>query len=188
MGRLEEQRAEIPGDDWMNRMIPAGWDGKDKRDGWMDAFGSGSVPFHLITREAFGLVKSRLDENGVLAINLQSIGWKSTIVRSVTATLKSHFSEVIALPIAEPPNKLGNIIILASNRPLETVSELPESDPRFSANYDRIHAWNNRFTPDISDVPVLTDELNPVELWSEEINFAERRELNVYFKDLGMLW
>ncbi|MBU8922678.1 MAG: fused MFS/spermidine synthase [Bacteroidales bacterium] len=154
----------------------------------MDAFGSGSVPFHLITREAFGLVKSRLDENGVLAINLQSIGWKSTIVRSVTATLRSHFTEVLALPIAEPPNKLGNIIILASNRPLETVSELPDPDSRFSADYDRIHAWNNRFTPDISDVPVLTDELNPVELWSEEINLAERRELNVYFKDLGLLW
>ena len=30
MGRLEEQRAEIPGDDWMNRMIPAGWDGKNR--------------------------------------------------------------------------------------------------------------------------------------------------------------
>ncbi len=154
----------------------------------MDAFGSGSVPFHLITKEAFGLVKSRLDDDGILAINLQSIGWKSTIVRSVTATLKSQFSEVLALPIAEPPNILGNIIILASNRPLETVADLPDPDSRFSADYDRIHAWDNRFIPDISNVPVLTDELNPVELWSEEINLAERRELNEYFKDLGMLW
>jgi hypothetical protein len=30
--RLEEQRAEIPGDDWMDRMIPAGWDGKGKTE------------------------------------------------------------------------------------------------------------------------------------------------------------
>jgi spermidine synthase len=33
----------------------------------MDAFGSSAVPFHLVTTEAFALVKSRLREGGLLA-------------------------------------------------------------------------------------------------------------------------
>ncbi|MCU0645230.1 MAG: fused MFS/spermidine synthase, partial [bacterium] len=70
----------------------------------MDAFGSSSIPFHLITKESFGLIADRLKPGGVFAINLQSIGWNSTIVRSVAATVRQHFDQVIALPIHEPPN------------------------------------------------------------------------------------
>ncbi|HUV37307.1 MAG TPA: fused MFS/spermidine synthase [Patescibacteria group bacterium] len=154
----------------------------------LDAFGSGSIPFHLVTREAFGLVSSRLRDGGVLAVNLQTIGWKSTIVRSLAATLKEHFTDVLALPIVEPPNKLGNVILLASNRSLDIDGELPTPESRFSAEYDRTHAWNNRFVPDTDGVPALTDDRNPVDLWTEEINLVERRKLNEYFKDFDVLW
>jgi len=150
----------------------------------LDAFGSGSIPFHLVTSEAFELVSSRLDANGLLAINMESIGWKSTIVESMAATLKEHFENILVLPIAEPPNRFGNIIVLASNRALRMKDEMPQPESRFSAAYDRIHAWDNRFEPDTDGALVLTDDLNPADLWGEEINLIERRELREYFKDL----
>jgi spermidine synthase len=153
----------------------------------LDAFGSGSIPFHLVTSEAFKLVSSRLIDDGVLAINMESIGWKSTIVESMAATLKEHFRNILVLPIAEPPNRLGNIILLASNIKLQMEHELPLPESRFNAEYDRVHAWDNRFEPDTDGALVLTDELNPADLWGEEINLVERRELREYFKDLKSL-
>lgn len=153
----------------------------------LDAFGSGTIPFHLVTAETFGLIRSRLALNGIVAVNLETLGWKSTIVRSVAATMKEHFENVAALPIAEPPNILGNIILLASGLPLELESELPDPVSRFSAEYDRVHAWDNRFVPDITNVPVLTDDRNPVDLWGEQINLVERRELREYFKDFDLI-
>lgn len=149
----------------------------------LDAFGSGSVPFHLVTAEAFEIAASRLKTGGILAMNLQSIGWKSTLVKSVVATLETCFSSQLVLPIAEPPNKLGNIILLASNRQLEISGGLPVPESRFAAEYDRTHAWDNSFVPGTDGVSVLTDEHNPVDLWSEQINLVERRELIEYFKD-----
>jgi spermidine synthase len=38
----------------------------------MDAFSSGAVPVHLLTREAVTLYLARLKENGILALNLSS--------------------------------------------------------------------------------------------------------------------
>ncbi len=41
----------------------------------LDAYGSGIIPFHLVTDEYFGLVKSRLVPDGIVAVNLQCVGW-----------------------------------------------------------------------------------------------------------------
>ena len=66
----------------------------------VDAFGSSSIPFHLVTREAFALMAAQLTPGGVVAINVESIGWRDILVRALAATLKQEFSEVVALPIA----------------------------------------------------------------------------------------
>ena len=76
----------------------------------LDAFGSSSVPFHLTTIESFSLAKSRLKDNGIIAVNVEAIGWNDIIVKSIAKTLKQVFKNVLALPIAEPPNQLGNVI------------------------------------------------------------------------------
>ena len=162
----------------------------------MDAFGSSSIPFHLITKESFGLIAEHLKPDGVFAINLVSIGWNSKIVQSVAATLRPHFDEIIALPIHEPPNALGNIIMIAANRPLDFPDDMlgrpvdyVDVDPyQHWVVLQQNHAWDNRFTPDISRALVLTDDRNPVDVWSEEINFRERKELHHFFGSQGMSW
>jgi len=150
-----------------------------------DTFGSSSIPFHLITREVFALAKSRLTDDGVLAMNLEAIGWDHPFVGSVARTLRTSFRHVSALPVAEPPNALGNLIMLAMDRDdpdrpeasLEHPKDHLEDGMDHSRTIDRFHAWNNRFEPTQDRSMLLTDDRNPSDLWAEEINLVARRGL-----------
>jgi spermidine synthase len=155
----------------------------------MDAFGSSSVPFHLVTKEAFGLIKSRLSPEGILAMNLESVGWHDILVHSMAVTLAEQFAFVKVLPMEEPPDQFGNIIIMASDRPLELDdAEFPVPTERWTLEYNQMHAWDNRFTVEAGTAPVVTDDLNPVDIWSDRISLASRKQLHEYFGDDGLAW
>jgi spermidine synthase len=148
----------------------------------MDAFGSSSIPFQLVTREAFALIRSRLAPNGILAMNIESTEWHDILVHSLAATTQAVFAHAVVLPMAEPPNTLGNLVLLASDRPLELEYDPPVPMDRFSAEYHRAHAWDNRFRVDPEGVPVLTDDHNPVDVWAERVNLTARRRLHEHFQ------
>ncbi len=154
----------------------------------MDAFGSSSIPFHLVTVEAFALIRSRLSVNGVLAMNIEAVGWDDIVVTSLAATAKKQFEHVIVLPIAEPPDQLGNVVMFASDRELKLIEELPEVTGRFSDNYNRNHAWDNQFVVDVKGVAVFTDDLNPIDLMAERINLVAREQLHEFYKENGLNW
>jgi spermidine synthase len=147
----------------------------------LDAFGSGSVPFHLVTAEAFAEAKARLRPGGTLALNLEAIGWDEPLVRAVAATLATRFRRVVALPTAEPPDQMGNVVLLACDRALEIpperlgdpVATLSDEQEHWRV-LQRTHAWDNRFTP--TGGRVLTDDWNPADLRGEDINLASRRK------------
>jgi spermidine synthase len=158
----------------------------------MDAFGSSSIPFHLVTQEVFGLVASRLSPQGLLAINLESHGWDGPVVKAIAASLKPHFREVLALPAQPARDQLGNVVLLASNTPLAL---RPDTAGRRRGGFDCEDfywnasanlGWNQRFAPDTAGVPPLTDDLNPVDVWSEHTNFVARRDLHRYFGEQGL--
>jgi len=151
----------------------------------IDAFGSSAIPFHLITVEAFELVARHLRPRGVLAINIEAVGWRDPIVASVAATLGRAFTRVVALPIAEPPNTLGNLILLASDRVLEFDEERLGRPLDYLADPDahravvqQNHAWDNRFAPDPRRGSVFSDDLNPVDVLAERINLEARKGLH----------
>lgn len=153
----------------------------------LDAFGSSSIPFHLVTQESFELVASHLNAHGILALNVETIGWNDPIIRSLTATLKQVFSDVLVLPTQEPPNQFGNVVLLASVDKLVPKreperNETLDPDWRFGPGYQIVHAWDNRFMPNIKGVDVLTDDLNGIDLRSEAINLAARKNLHEYFE------
>jgi spermidine synthase len=158
----------------------------------LDAFGSSSIPFHLTTVESFRLAKKRLNNEGIFAVNVEAVGWDDIIVRSLAKTLKQVFSNVVALPIAEPPDQLGNVIIIASDKPFKLTEQLERDywDPgyRFSADYERNHAWDNRFVPHMKSAMVLTDDLNPTGIWSDRINLHARKELHELLGNDSFLW
>lgn len=159
----------------------------------IDAFGSSSIPFHLVTKEAFREAAAAMTPDGVLAINVICVGWHDPIVRTIAATLREVFPEVLALPMAEPPDRLGNLILLAAARPLGEIEDPErnvEMDPgwRYSPAYAVTHAWDNRFVPATGGTRALTDDLNPVDLRSEEIKTVARKELRAYFNKLDLSW
>lgn len=148
----------------------------------LDAFGSSSIPFHLVTKEAFGLVKEHMKPGAILAMNIEARTWHDILVHSLSATLHEHFAHVLALPIAEPPNTLGNLILLASDRDLTfdeaRLGDLYELLPypyRHEVGVQQHHAWSSRFAPEIARMPVLTDDRNPVDVWAEAINWQARQ-------------
>jgi len=155
---------------------------------FLDAFGSASIPFHLVTREAFAAAKVRLASGGILALNVETVGWKDPIVNALVATLQTSFRNVIALPTAEPPNQLGNVILLASDRDLavtpeqlgDPVAALENEDEHFRV-VSRHHGWENQYRP--RNGVVLTDDWNPVDLRAEEINLVARRWLRTQIPD-----
>jgi spermidine synthase len=148
----------------------------------LDAFGSSSIPFHLVTREAFALVKQHMNPGAILAMNIEVRTWHDILAHSLTATLRQHFAHVVALPIAEPPDALGNMILLASDRALEfdesRMGDLFHLLPfpyRHEKGVQQHHAWANRFEPEIAGMPVLSDDRNPVDVWAEAINWKARQ-------------
>jgi spermidine synthase len=154
----------------------------------LDAFGSSSIPFHLVTREAFELAKHRMRPGGILAMNVEAVGWHDVLVHTLAATLATQFQHVTVLPMAEPPNQIGNVVILASERVIELREDLPVPESRFSQEYNRVHAWDNRFEVDAAGIRVLTDDLNPVDIWSERINLVARKDLHEFFGSEGTSW
>jgi spermidine synthase len=161
----------------------------------IDAFGSSSIPFHLVTAEVFSLMKSRLDSEGVLAINIEAVGWDDPIVRAFVRTLQLSFPHVLVLPLAEPPNMLGNLVLLASARPLTFPDERLErpfdhlAEPYMHwCAVQRNHAWNNRFVPEVEDAVLFTDDRNQVDIMAERINLAARRALHDNASLHGTAW
>jgi predicted membrane-bound spermidine synthase len=152
----------------------------------LDAFGSSAIPFHLVTSEAFALCKSRLRPGGVLAMNVESVGWDDILVRSLAVTVGRHFAHVKVLPTAEPPNQLGNVIIVASDRALELPEDLPTPPDRWSGAYNQVHAWDNAFTVASERGVVLTDEHNPVAVWSDRVNVVARAKVREWFGPSGV--
>jgi len=156
----------------------------------MDAFGSSSIPFHLVTRESFELIHSRLAPEGLFAMNVESVGWHNVLVESLARTLQQSFAYVEVLPMAEPPDQLGNLVLLASDRPLELDAghEPPVPASRMSYEYHAFHAWENRFEVDATSAPILTDDLNASSLWAERIHRVARAQLHHYFGPTGQSW
>ena len=73
------------------------------------------------------------------------------------------------------------MVLLAADRALELASEPGIPRDRFGREYNQLHAWENRFEPSRAGAPVLTDDHNPVALWSDRINLVARERLHGYF-------
>jgi spermidine synthase len=155
---------------------------------FFDAFGSASIPFHLVTREAFAAAKARLRPGGIVVVNVETVGWQDPLAHALIATLRSEFRDAFAMPVAEPPDQLGNVVLMASDRALDLnpellgdpVGSLSDEDEHFRV-LARHHAWENRYRPGRGRV--LTDDWNPVDVRAEEINRVAREKLRELLPD-----
>jgi len=126
---------------------------------FIDAFAS-SIPFHLTTKEFAGRVFDRLNEGGVVAMNIIASveGDTGKFLRAEYATYKLFFDYVYIFPVQEPENggKIQNIILVAVKSDVEN---------NWFGGYS-----NNLWTSEIeSDVPVLTDDFAPVDQYLTKV-------------------
>lgn len=157
----------------------------------LDAFGSSSIPFHLASVEAFRLMGSRLAPRGVLAINVETLGWDDPLLVAFARSLGRVFPHILALPTGEPPDALGNVVLLASTRPLE-FDDMRLDHPRNFLHdpylhwsvVQQNHAWDNRFDPAVrfadrwERTALFTDDRSAVDLLSERVNREARKRLH----------
>lgn len=118
-----------------------------------------SIPFQLITREAMEKTFDRLDENGVLLINLIGSleGDNGRVIRSAYAICRSIFPQLYVFCVEKIDGQLvQNIMMVASKNPERfPLQSADEELNRYLAQY-----WDR---PIANDVPLLTDDFAPVE-------------------------
>ncbi len=126
-----------------------------------DAFGGVSVPWHLTTREALGEVDRVLRREGVYAANLidnPPLGFARAEVRTLS-TIFDHLA-LAAAPAATRGDGGGNLVVLASDAPIDTAAWAAAIDARELdwrvIDGAELERW-------VRDSPVLTDDFAPVD-------------------------
>ena len=124
-----------------------------------DAFGSLAVPWHLTTAEMVAQVRRVLRPGGVYALNVIDFP-PLAFVRAETATLLAAFDDVAVLapPATVAGEKGGNVVLVASDRPID-VGALAER----AAVRGEPGAVSGRAEQFAGDAQVLTDDDAPVD-------------------------
>lgn len=144
----------------------------------LDCVSSDDVPTEMLTEEFFALAASRLPETGIFAVAVESNGWKDEIVQALSATLGASFRQVIVLPISEPPNMFGSIVLMASNTVRNDLLRDPERNLdynpewRYGPEYQKMHAWENHFILASAGVPVQTNRMHSWERITADLRAA----------------
>jgi spermidine synthase len=148
----------------------------------LDVFTGDTTPSHLLSREALSLVRSRLEDGGLLAVNLAgTFGSRSFMTASVVRTFEQVFPSVQVYPLFPPedPDAFGNMVLVARNGPPLAF------DPSKVSGFP-VHAMARpvveRFLGRPYRLPpgrramVLTDDFNPIDVadnWLKERVRAE---------------
>lgn len=135
----------------------------------VDAYRPPYIPFHLTTVEFFQLVRSHLNEDGVVAINVGRTATNFALVHALSATLAHVFPSVFVIDEPGPPDNLGNSLVVATAQPttlaafqtnIEAMSESLPAEFREFAQRAATQAHEASFPP---EQQLLTDDHAPVE-------------------------
>jgi spermidine synthase len=141
----------------------------------MDAFGSlFSVPYQLTTIEAVRNLDRVLDDNGVVIFNLGSAirGDSNRLLQAELATYKEVFANVHLFKVNNDysDEKTQNVIIVACKSNCIT-NDVPDT-----GDEEIVRLLSHRYTAEIPlDMPVLTDDLAPVEYYNSFAQNLYRR-------------
>ena len=125
----------------------------------IDAYRGPFVPFHLLTKEFYTLVKSRLAPGGVVVQNIEP---STMLFDSATATLRSVF------PSVDLYEGGGNVVAVGYDGPSLSQAELlaraARAQERYNLRYDLRTMAQARRVLTRPGGKVLTDDFAPVEM------------------------
>ena len=125
----------------------------------IDAYRGPFVPFHLLTKEFYELVKSRLKPGGIIAQNIEPT---TMLFDSTYATLLTVFDQVDFIPSS------GNVVAIGydgERRPeLDLMRAARERQKKYDLRYPltRMIGARRRHEVPGDDVEALTDDFAPV--------------------------
>jgi spermidine synthase len=135
-----------------------------------DAFGDIAVPSHLITREFFELVQSRLSPGGVYLMNVVDFPERLGALSAIYATLRSVFPAVEIWAKVAPPNpgEQSVFVLVAADQSTKIASlETFAPEPiRFAAFADQFYEDLLNFR----NAPTLTDDYAPIDRLLRQTN------------------
>src|SRR5690242_17770057 len=124
----------------------------------IDAYRGPFVPFHLLTKEFYILVKSRLHPGGVVVQNIEPT---TMLFDSATATLKSVF------PSVDLYDGGGNVVAVGYEGPqlpqAELLARAAKVQERYKLRYDPAKLAAERRVLTRPSGKILTDDFAPVE-------------------------
>jgi predicted membrane-bound spermidine synthase len=124
----------------------------------MDAFRAGYIPFHLLTREFYTLLRARLAPGGVAVINLHE---GTRLFDSTIATLRATFPAISTYAVE------GNAIVIAAAEPLDAAAlaaRAAQRQQQFNFRYalPELARWRANHAPR-PGTAILTDDFAPAE-------------------------
>ncbi|MCS7091645.1 MAG: fused MFS/spermidine synthase [Verrucomicrobiota bacterium] len=128
------------------------------------------IPYHLATREFFGIVQDRLSPNGVMAYNAIGTlsGWQSDVICSLYRTMTDVFPQVYLFPAQSS----HNVVLIAtrearrrSRAELEQVARHLQHSGRIrlSQFLTRVRALRESVPSHFARCGILTDDYAPVD-------------------------
>jgi spermidine synthase len=130
----------------------------------IDAYRGPFVPFHLLTKEFYQIVKDHLADGGVVAQNVET---STMMFDSATKTIHAVFPQV-DFYVAEGSLAAGNAVTIAYDGPPRSSGDLDrtarERDGAYNLRYS-LHDMLSRRQSTVIDpsAKILTDDFAPVE-------------------------
>ena len=132
----------------------------------VDAYRPPYIPFHLTTVEFFTLVRNRLAEDGVVAVNVGRTHTDYSLVDALAATMGQVFPSVYVVDEPDNGSPLGNSLVVATRQPTtlaDLQANLPAFDHPLLAEVARRAAPQARRAAPPPGTPIFTDDRAPVE-------------------------
>ena len=140
------------------------------------------IPAHLVTREFFEIVASRLTENGVFIMNTISglRGERARLIASIVKTLSLVFEEVHVFALhPKSSTLLQNVILVAGNRAFDVPAELKAGAISAGKRKQFQDSYLGEKAVDMSLGMALTDDRNPAEYMVSRARKISRRKVNL---------
>jgi spermidine synthase len=125
----------------------------------IDAYRGPFVPFHLLTKEFYSLVKSKLEPGGVTVQNIEP---STMLFDAAIVTMKSVFNNIDLFEAG------GNVVTVAYDGPMQSNQELAQKASNLQKKYKFFHNLSGMIGERkvLSNFPSgkpLTDDFAPVE-------------------------
>ena len=130
---------------------------------FLDAYRQPYIPFYLLTREFFSLIRMHLNPGGVVIVNVGHIPGSDALEKVVSATAHAVFPEV-----ARDVVSASNSLVVASARPLSFPRLARVPSPLLPV----ATAIDARMAPALRGGAVYTDDKAPVE-WLTDLSILD---------------